>query len=107
MTGLLGNDEDEQARYIEASFGEVRVASVYLPNGKPVGTEKFSYKVCWMERLIQHTRNCCGLRSRLCSPVTTISVRPMMMFTIRSRFAMTRCAGSKRAHASARCSISG
>ena len=28
--GLIGNSEDEQARYIEASFGEVRVASVYL-----------------------------------------------------------------------------
>src|SRR5215471_8767337 len=39
VTGLLGND-DEQARYIEASFGEVRIASVYLPNGNPVGTDK-------------------------------------------------------------------
>jgi exodeoxyribonuclease-3 len=56
VTSLLGNDEDEQPRYIEASFGAVRVASVYLPNGNPVGTEKFSYKLAWMERLIEHTR---------------------------------------------------
>ena len=41
---------------IEASFGEVRVASVYLPNGNPVGTDKFTYKLAWMERLIGHTR---------------------------------------------------
>src|SRR6202040_2347942 len=54
IAGLLGNDEDEQPRYIEASFGEVRVASVYLPNGNPVGTDKFIYKLAWMERLADH-----------------------------------------------------
>ena len=56
VAGLIGNSEDEQARYIEASFGEVRVASVYLPNGNPVGTDKFTYKLAWMQRLIDHTR---------------------------------------------------
>jgi len=56
VAGLPGNGEDEQPRYIEASFGEVRVASVYLPNGNPVGTDKFTYKLGWMERLIGHTR---------------------------------------------------
>ena len=56
VAGLLGNDEDEQPRYIEASFGEVRVASVYLPNGNPVTTDKFTYKLAWMERLIGHAR---------------------------------------------------
>src|SRR6201984_3370977 len=56
VTGLLGNDEDEQPRFLEASFGEVRVASVYLPNGNPVGTDKFTYKLAWMERLIGHAR---------------------------------------------------
>ena len=58
--GLPGAEEDEQARYIEASFGEanggeVRVASLYLPNGNPIGTDKFTYKIAWMERLISHT----------------------------------------------------
>jgi exodeoxyribonuclease III len=57
VVGLLGDDEDEQPRYIEASFGDVRVASVYLPNGNPVGTDKFTYKLAWMERLIDHTRD--------------------------------------------------
>src|SRR5260370_3254801 len=57
--GLPGAEEDEQARYIEASFGgsdggEVRVASLYLPNGNPIGTDKFTYKNLWMERLISH-----------------------------------------------------
>ena len=31
--------------------GGVIVASIYLPNGNPIGTEKFDYKLRWMERL--------------------------------------------------------
>jgi exodeoxyribonuclease-3 len=54
--GLPGAPEDDQARYIEAAFGEVRVASIYLPNGNPVDTDKFSYKLAWMERLTAHAR---------------------------------------------------
>ena len=30
------------------------IASIYLPNGNPVGTEKFAYKLAWMERLRAH-----------------------------------------------------
>jgi exodeoxyribonuclease III len=56
VCGLPGAADDEQARYLEASFGEVRVASLYLPNGNPVGTDKFTYKLAWMERLIEHGR---------------------------------------------------
>ncbi|WP_333795022.1 exodeoxyribonuclease III [Hyphomicrobium sp.] len=58
--GLPGNDDDAQARYIEATVtaGQVsaRVASIYLPNGNPVGTEKFPYKLAWMERLEDRAR---------------------------------------------------
>lgn len=54
MRGLPGDDGDEQARYLEAVVSgpvPVRVASIYLPNGNPVSTEKFPYKLAWMERL--------------------------------------------------------
>jgi len=54
--GLPGAPEDDQARYIEADFGEVRVASLYLPNGNPSGTDKFAYKLAWMDRLYDRTR---------------------------------------------------
>jgi exodeoxyribonuclease-3 len=61
---LPGDVEDAQARYIEAVIstprGVVRVASIYLPNGNPVGTDKFSYKLRWMERLEQHVRALLG-----------------------------------------------
>ena len=53
---LPGDPTDDQARYIEAIIGTVRVASLYLPNGNPVDTDKFSYKLRWMERLTAHAR---------------------------------------------------
>ena len=52
--GLPGDPTDEQARYLEASVGGLRVASIYLPNGNPIGTETFTYKLAWMERLRAH-----------------------------------------------------
>ena len=51
LTELPGDASDEQARYIEAFTGGVRVASIYLPNGNPVDTEKYPYKLGFMERL--------------------------------------------------------
>lgn len=54
VRGLPGDAADEQARYIEAGVDGMRVASIYLPNGNPIGTEKFAYKLAWMERLRLH-----------------------------------------------------
>ncbi|MDR1827656.1 MAG: exodeoxyribonuclease III [Methylobacteriaceae bacterium] len=57
VRGLPGDAADEQARYLEAVFdgahGPFRVVSLYLPNGNPAGTEKYAYKLKWMERLEQ------------------------------------------------------
>ena len=55
--GLPGDDGDDHARYIEAVVSgptPVRVASIYLPNGNPIGTDRFAYKLKWMERLRRH-----------------------------------------------------
>ena len=49
--GLSGDPNDTQSRYIEATVRGVRIASIYLPNGNPVETDKFAYKLAWMERL--------------------------------------------------------
>ena len=56
LTALPGDPGDEQARYIEAFTGNVRVASIYLPNGNPIPSEKFDYKLAWMERLYKHVQ---------------------------------------------------
>ncbi|MGH6947958.1 MAG: exodeoxyribonuclease III [Kiloniellales bacterium] len=61
--GLPGGDDDQQARYIEATTFGLQVASIYLPNGNPVGTEKFSYKLKWLTRLRGHVAGL--LRSEL------------------------------------------
>ena len=54
--GLPGDDGDTHARYIEATVGDVRVASIYLPNGNPTDTDKFPYKLAWMKRLAARAR---------------------------------------------------
>jgi exodeoxyribonuclease III len=52
--GLPGDDEDRQARYLEAEVQGLVVASIYLPNGNPQPGPKFDYKLAWFERLIRH-----------------------------------------------------
>jgi exodeoxyribonuclease III len=58
--GLPEDEDDQQARYIEAmttiSGKTVRVASIYLPNGNPVDSEKYPYKLGWMKRLKHHAQ---------------------------------------------------
>lgn len=57
--GLPGDDGDAQARFLEAVVstpqGALRVASIYLPNGNPPDTDKYPYKLKWMDRLLQYS----------------------------------------------------
>ena len=58
--GLPDGDGDEHSRYIEAVIGgpkPVRVGVIYLPNGNPIATEKFAYKLAWMDRLHGHAQS--------------------------------------------------
>ena len=52
--GLPGDPDDTHSRYIEAEVDGLTIASLYLPNGNPVGTDKFAYKLAWMDRLRAH-----------------------------------------------------
>jgi len=58
IRGLPTLPDDSQARYIEAVIpgeeGIVRVASLYAPNGNPVDSEKFAYKLKWLEAFRDH-----------------------------------------------------
>ena len=62
LSSLPGDESDVQARYIEAFIKDFRIASIYLPNGNPTRTiegydhEKFTYKLSWMQRLIERTK---------------------------------------------------
>jgi exodeoxyribonuclease-3 len=49
-TGVPG-DPDPQRRVIAATLGPVRLVNVYVPNGQAVGSDKYAYKLAWLERL--------------------------------------------------------
>ncbi len=49
--GLGDVDEADQARVIAATVGGLRVMSVYVPNGSQVDSDKFAYKMTWLQRL--------------------------------------------------------
>ncbi len=57
-TSFTGNENDSQCRYIEAVANTpnsiLRIASVYVPNGQTVGSEKFAYKMQFMQKLHNH-----------------------------------------------------
>lgn len=60
IKGLPGNEDDEQARYVEAlvlSDRPVRIGGLYLPNGNPAPGDKYDYKLSWMDRLTSHARH--------------------------------------------------
>ncbi len=50
-TGLPGEPDPTQARWIEATVGDVRFASVYVPNGRMVGSDEFVAKLRFLEAL--------------------------------------------------------
>ena len=66
---LPGDDGDEHARFLEAQIstanGVVRVASIYLPNGNPPDTDKYPYKIKWMNRLLEYAHERLALEEPL------------------------------------------
>jgi exodeoxyribonuclease-3 len=57
---LPGDSADDHARFLEAQVstmsGVVRIASIYLPNGNPPDTDKYEFKLRWMDRLVDYCR---------------------------------------------------
>lgn len=51
-TTLAGDDKDSHARFLETMIGGVRIVNVYMPNGNPIGSDKFIYKLAWMDRMM-------------------------------------------------------
>jgi len=57
---MCDQEEDPQARVIAATIGNVRIYSVYAPNGQAVGSPAYDYKMKWYQRL----RVCLELEER-------------------------------------------
>ncbi|MGB9142487.1 MAG: exodeoxyribonuclease III [Aestuariivirga sp.] len=60
VRGFPGDTSDEQARFIQATVIDgsrsATVASLYLPNGNPTESPKYTYKLDWMDRLTGHAK---------------------------------------------------
>ena len=50
----------DQARYIDAFTHGVRAVCAYAPHGNPIGTDKFDYKLEWLRRFKERTREMAG-----------------------------------------------
>ena len=50
VTDIPGLD-DPQRRILAATVGGVRIVDLYVVNGSEVGSEKFEYKLHWLERV--------------------------------------------------------
>lgn len=51
--GLGGQPSEEEARWIEATVDDVRVASVYVPNGRQVGSDTYSDKLAFLDAMLR------------------------------------------------------
>lgn len=54
-----GVEQDPEARIISATCGGIRVASVYVPNGRALDNDHYQYKLSWLRRLRQHLDASC------------------------------------------------
>jgi len=43
--------EDEQQRILAASIAGMRIVCAYMPNGQEIGSDKFAYKMAWLDAL--------------------------------------------------------
>jgi exodeoxyribonuclease-3 len=60
QAGLPASDgwTDDGGRFLSATCGGVRVASIYVPNGREVGTEFYEQKLAWLDRLHEWLLGC-------------------------------------------------
>ena len=65
----LTKDELKQSRIIsgEVSFKmkNIQLINIYIPNGNPVGTEKYTYKINWLDNLIKLLKNLSNINENI------------------------------------------
>jgi exodeoxyribonuclease III len=66
-TTLIGDDTDSHARFLETRIDNLRIANIYLPNGNPVGSANFAYKLSWWTACASSLRS----GSFPCLPITS------------------------------------
>lgn len=61
----LPEANDVQRRLLAATYADVRVINVYVPNGQAVGSDKYAYKLAWLEHLAQYVKQQLAAHPRL------------------------------------------
>ena len=62
LSKKIPNYKDENARFIETEIelskikSKIKLINIYLPNGNPINTEKFDYKLDWMKSFNQYIK---------------------------------------------------
>jgi exodeoxyribonuclease-3 len=54
----LPNFEDTQARIIEITQNHFSIINVYIPNGNPIETDKYTYKIKWLYAFYEYIKSC-------------------------------------------------
>jgi len=67
VRGFGGTSDDQGARLMAATCGGVRVHSVYVPNGREVGSEHYEAKLAWLGELRAYL-------ARTCKPTDEVAV---------------------------------
>lgn len=65
MLGFDDGTDDQDARAVTASIGDFSVSSLYIPNGRTVGSDKWEYKLDWLARLDRFVTNRLDLSAKV------------------------------------------
>lgn len=57
--------DDEQRRFLAANYNGLRVIALYVPNGASVGSDKYRYKLAWLEKVNAYLRTQLAAHPRL------------------------------------------
>lgn len=96
LAALPGDASDIQARYLEITMGALNVINIHLPNGNPIGTEKFEYKLAWLDRLKKRMTALKIPANPLLSAGTSTSFRKILIASAQNTGKTTRCSSPSR-----------
>ncbi len=61
----IPNYPDPQKRVIAASIGGIRVVCAYVPNGQSLDSDKYLYKLGWLDALQAYMRDLCSIHAQV------------------------------------------
>jgi exodeoxyribonuclease III len=58
--------DDPQRRVLAATYGDTRIINLYVPNGQSVGSDKYDYKLSWLNALHKWVAAEAAAHKKLC-----------------------------------------